>query len=312
MKASVITRYTSDVIQYLLVVICFPVVCFSLMALFSGCGNDSDQPTSTVKSGNTTTTGSSMKATSPVSQASAPSSSQTSPPSQGSELMSGDFPSSNNTQRQWPFLSMEDSQDTGIATNLTTKNFVVIFDSSGSMGETECGDGRAKLDVAKEAVTQWADTIPHDADLGLVAFYHDLWAELNLASAGEQKKLFADQINKVWASAGTPLTQAMERAYAQLTKAGKKQLGYGEYTIVVVTDGIANAQSALKFTVKKILTQSPVNIYTIGFCIGEDHSLNQPGRTTYRSADNPEALKEGLRQVLAESVSFDEKEFLDE
>ena len=101
----------------------------------------------------------------------------------------------------------------------------------------------------------------------------------------------------------------MIHAYKVFTEQGRRQLGYGEYTIVVVTDGYANSISRLKGVVDKILSKSPITIYSIGFCIGEEHSLNQPGRTIYKSADNPEQLQKGLQDVLAESETFDEDAF---
>jgi hypothetical protein len=58
-----------------------------------------------------------------------------------------------------------------------------------------------------------------------------------------------------------------------------------------------------------MLAESPVVLHTIGFCIGEAHALNQPGRTYYRAADDPGALRRGLDEVLAESPVFDLTEF---
>jgi hypothetical protein len=98
-------------------------------------------------------------------------------------------------------------------------------------------------------------------------------------------------------------------AYKAFTDQGRRQLGYGEYTIVVVTDGIANSIPRLQKVVDKLIADTPINIYSIGFCIGQEHSLNQPGRTLYKSADNPEQLQKGLQEVLAESESFDEDAF---
>ena len=99
----------------------------------------------------------------------------------------------------------------------------------------------------------------------------------------------------------------LHRAYSQ----ARKQLGYGEYTIVVVTDGIANDTRLLANRVRRILDVSPINIYTIGFCIGTDHSLNQAGRTTYKAANNPQELRQGLQEVLAEAEHFDITDFSD-
>ena len=81
-------------------------------------------------------------------------------------------------------------------------------------------------------------------------------------------------------------------------------MGYGEYHLVIVTDGEANDGEDPREAVDALLAKSPVVLHTIGFCIGETHSLNQKGRVFYQSADNPEELRKGLTDVLAEATSF--------
>jgi len=208
----------------------------------------------------------------------------------------------------WPFIK-DDEQAVELAENLTAKNYVLVFDGSGSMKEVDCSGGRPKIDVAREAVAEWSRTMDKDANLGLVAFNWKGWY-IEPLTAG-QRQSFIDRVTGVEAGGKTPLTKAVWQAYNSLTKQGRRQLGYGEYTVVVVTDGIANNQSLLATQVKSILAKSPVDIYTIGFCIGENHSLNQPGYTIYKAADNPAELKEKLKEVLAESDTFDDVSFDD-
>ncbi len=74
---------------------------------------------------------------------------------------------------------------------------------------------------------------------------------------------------------------------------------------MIVTDGEASSGEDPTKVVNELLKRSPVIMHTIGFCIGEDHSLNQPGRILYKSANNPGDLRKGLQNVLAESPSFD-------
>jgi hypothetical protein len=81
--------------------------------------------------------------------------------------------------------------------------------------------------------------------------------------------------------------------------------------LVVVTDGHASKGEDPTPAVNRILGESPVVVHTIGFCIGERHPLNQPGRTYYRSANNPRALQQGLETVLAESPDFSVTQFAD-
>ena len=251
------------------------VICCSLVALMSACSEEVQQQPLPPKNVDT------LKSKAPVPE--------------------------NKAADEWPYIKSEAGDEMAVSENLTAKNYVLLFDGSGSMGEVECGDGRQKISVAKEAVTEWAKRLPKDANLGLVAFYYNKWAALPLKPGSRDG--FMAEIQKVVAGGRTPLTEGILRAYKSITSEGKKQLGYGDYTIVVVTDGIANNSNALSIAIKKILDQSPVNIYTIGFCIGQQHSLNQPGKTVYKSADNPEELKRGLSEVMAESETFDESDF---
>ncbi|CAB5090367.1 hypothetical protein D3OALGA1CA_5843 [Olavius algarvensis associated proteobacterium Delta 3] len=210
------------------------------------------------------------------------------------------------TLASWPFLSEEQSLH-ALAGDLTARNFVLIFDGSGSMGESDCAGDSRKLEIAKQAVVAWSKSVPEDANLGFYSFNAKGITTLGLTTGNRQ--VFIDTVMGIRAGGGTPLSQALSYAFKTLTSQGKRQLGYGEYTIVVVTDGIAHSKQRLKSTVNKILGSSPVTIFSIGFCIGDDHSLNQPGRTIYRSADNPDQLKSGLQEVLAELEFFDEQEF---
>ncbi len=206
----------------------------------------------------------------------------------------------------WPFIT-DDQEAKSLAKNPVTQNYIVIFDGSGSMGDVKCSAGRKKIDVAKEAVTEWSKTLPEDANIGLVAFHNDGWIFGKLGETGRLD--FIKGIQSLRYGGKTPLSKAFDHAYRDITNQGQKQLGYGEYTIVVVTDGIANSPRQLFQTVETIQAATPITIYTIGFCIGDKHSLNQPGKTVYKAADNPETLRQGLKEVLAESVTFDDSEF---
>ncbi len=251
-----------------------------LTFMFTGCGEDS-QPVN--------------KSASPPS-ASAPAA-PASPPVQPSPATAGG---------KWPFVQSEAPAGL-LAENLMARNFFLIFDGSGSMRESECAGSRRKIDIAKEAVVAWSKSVPSTANLGLYAFYNE--GVLTLPITPGNRDEFMHTMDKIYAGGNTPLAKAMQYAYEALTDQGRRQLGYGEYTIVVVTDGIANSADDLRRVADQILAETPITIYSIGFCIGTHHSLNQPGRTIYKSADNPEQLAKGLREVLAESESFDEAEF---
>ena len=204
----------------------------------------------------------------------------------------------------WPY--MEESGDAGLADNLMAKNFVLIYDGSGSMGDVDCSGGLRKFEVARRAVSDWAMSLPADANLGLVSF-HQEWTVLDLAPG--QRETFAKTVDAIYPGGTTPLTTAFKQAFSMLTRQGQSQLGYGEYTIVVITDGAADKIPDLSGFVDAVLRETPIQVYTIGFCIGEHHTLNQPGRTIYKAANNPEELRQGLKEALAEAEDFDVSDF---
>ncbi len=205
----------------------------------------------------------------------------------------------------WP-PPVEEQQDNILpADQWTRKNYVMIFDGSGSMKEQRCSGDQIKSQVAKDAVAEWARSISEDAHLGLIAFDKSgLSVRLQLDEGGQQE--FVHKVQAVTPGSGTPLTESVKKAYEILTDQARKQLGYGEYHMVIVTDGAANKPKNLTRAVSAVLQRSPIIISTIGFCIADTHSLNQPGRTVYKAADNPTALRQGLQEVLAESESFDD------
>ena len=204
---------------------------------------------------------------------------------------------------RWPFVGEEKEVEL-LDSDLNRKNFVVIFDGSGSMGDKKCSGDKTKADVAKDAVSEWSKSVPEGANLGLIVFDQS-GLSVRLPLGINNRDQFRQKVQAVIPNYKTPLATSLDRAYQMLNVQGRRQLGYGEYSIVVVTDGVANDPAALGRGVLKITAGSPVMINTIGFCIATNHSLNQAGRTIYKGANDPAALKRGLEEVLAESETFD-------
>lgn len=195
-----------------------------------------------------------------------------------------------------------------ISPDLFAKNYYVVLDASGSMMEKGCSGNLPKIDAARNSLAEFARSIPADANLGLQVFDRDGVREWLALGVGNREK-FGAALKRVAANGGTPLHTSVRHAYGKLQEQGARQLGYGEYHLVVVTDGEASGSEDPTPAVTALLARSPVVLHTIGFCIGEYHSLNQPGRTLYRAADNPEQLRAGLADVLAEAPSFAVLEF---
>ena len=210
-------------------------------------------------------------------------------------------------ENTWPGLGRE-AESTPVADNLLASNYYVVLDASGSMKGVECSADQTKIEAARAALASFAQSLPADANLGLAVFEDQGLSELLPLAVGNRER-FAQVVAQVVAGSGTPLRSAIELAYDRLSKQGRRQLGYGEYHLVVVTDGQASQGQDPTAKVSAMLAESPVVLHTVGFCIGEDHSLNQLGRTYYRAADNPVALRKGLDDVLAEAPAFDVTEF---
>lgn len=195
-----------------------------------------------------------------------------------------------------------------LAADPLAQNYYVILDGSGSMGSYDCADGQRRIEAAKGALEQFARSVPESANLGLLAF-DALGVQERVSLGPRNREAFIRAARKIGADQGTPLESAIRLGYGALTRQARSQRGYGSYNLVVVTDGEASDGEDPSDIVAEILDESPVVIHTIGFCIGSDHSLNQQGRTLYRSATDPEELRAGLGEVLAEAPSFDVTNF---
>jgi len=205
---------------------------------------------------------------------------------------------------RWPTLQQEGPAP---AADLKAANYYLILDGSGSMRDKDCGGGRSKIEVAKEAVLQFAQRVPANANLGLFAFDANGPSERVPLAVGNRDR-YAEAVNAIKAYENTPLFTSIQTGYRQLTAQAQRQRGYGEYHLVVVTDGRSTDKDPMPM-VQQILRESPVLVETIGFCIREKHSLNQPGLTFYQSANDPESLRRSLEAVLAEAPDFNSAQF---
>jgi hypothetical protein len=208
----------------------------------------------------------------------------------------------------WPFMDGTNKPAAGNPDDYLKRNYFFVLDGSGSMAERKCSGDAPKMNVAKQALLGFIDRIPAGSNVGGLVF-----DEFGVRTLAELKPkgdaTWATLINGVRAGGGTPLATAVTAGYQALTMRAAAQLGYGEYHLVVVTDGEANQGEDPRAIVDVITRKSPIVVHTIGFCIGQNHSLNQPGKTVYRAADNPEDLERGLAEVLAEAPSFDAQSF---
>lgn len=200
---------------------------------------------------------------------------------------------------EWNWLANVESMGV-IEETIYTKNYYFVLDGSGSM-DASCGsENGLKIDVAKNAISQFVQSIPQEANIGLLAFDSNGTDERVPLGVGNRNE-FNQELQAVNANSGTPLRTAITRAYNNIQLQAATQAGHGEYNIIVVTDGEASGGEDPSRIVEKIAQNSPVNLYTIGFCIGSGHSLNNEDYVHYYTANNAATIISGLQEVLAES-----------
>jgi Mg-chelatase subunit ChlD len=181
------------------------------------------------------------------------------------------------------------------------RNFYFIFDGSGSMRE-ECA-GQVKIRGAKEAVRRFLTRIPDNANLGLFVFDAQGTREVVTLGAGNRDE-FMQAIDNVQSGGMTPLAEAIRFVSDRLVAQYKRQLGYGEFRLIAVTDGLAkDIPEAARYAARY-----GIPIYAIGLCMEGDHPLRAYA-LSYREANNYADLEKALEETLAELPSYDATEF---
>lgn len=214
----------------------------------------------------------------------------------------------NAARDNWPPIAQGEHSSLPIA-EAGTVNYYVVLDGSGSMNESECGGGSRKIKAAVAALEQFFQQLPKTANVGLAVFDGAGLSE-RVPLARDNRNDISAALRRVKANGGTPLRSAIALGYGKLLQQGERQLGYGDYHLVVVTDGKPEPETENPASeVQSLLADTPVVLHTIGFCIGTDHVLNQPGRSYYVAANSPEQLQQGLGDVLAEAPKFDASHF---
>ena len=200
----------------------------------------------------------------------------------------------------WPDLG---EGSTSYTEDITSNNYYLIIDGSGSMNESGCSNGQKKMDVAKTALANFISELPAAANFGIYVFDINGIGE-RLPLGNHDKTIAIKSLNKIEAGGGTPLSASVEWGIEALTNKARSQFGYGEYHLVIVTDGQASRGYDPVDQVDILLTETAIVLHTIGFCIDDRHALNRPGYTIYKAANDPQALSSGLKSVLAESPDF--------
>jgi len=212
-----------------------------------------------------------------------------------------DIPLLEEVEQAPPQITILFDESEGVAS--TASNFYFVFDMSGSMEET-CS-GKRKIDGAKEAVNRFMNNVPDDINLGLMVLgtrsgpgYEEV---LPLGPGNKEK--FLDIINGLQPAGKTPLGETILASVEMIVEQYKKQLGYGTYRIIIITDGEETGID-LKDPCAYLGQHGFIGLYSIGLCMKQSHTLKKYS-LSYRDANNYEELEQALVEATAESDVFD-------
>ena len=175
-------------------------------------------------------------------------------------------------------------------------NVVIVLDASGSMSG-EMG-GIDKMTAAKRAIEAVLRTVPETTQVGLLVFSSRRDADWVYPLGPRDDARLTAALAQVQPDGGTPLGAYIKKGADRLLEERDRQLGYGTYRLLVVTDGEASDMDLTRRYPPEVMARGII-VDVIGVKMKGDHSLATQVHS-YRRADEPEALEEAIAEVLAE------------
>lgn len=186
-------------------------------------------------------------------------------------------------------------------TDLHTENIIVILDASGSMKDNFRADQtKSKMDAAKEALREVLAQVPKNTHIGLLVFSgSNVLKDWVYPLGPKDTERLMDAINLPQPAGGTPLGKYMRIGANRLLEQREKQYNYGNYRLLIVTDGEAQDEDKVAQYTPEILDRQ-IRVDVIGVDMQTDHLLANDV-DSYRRADNPGELVAAVSQILAET-----------
>lgn len=189
---------------------------------------------------------------------------------------------------------------------------VVVFDTSGSMGEHMRTAGKSRMTVAQDALCETLTKAPASTKIGVLTFEGWIYDLITV----DKPKLEA-AIRGTRPGGGTPLYKYMKDGADRLLQERAEQLNVGSYKLLVVTDGQAQddnlnhdgqwRDNTFKPGYLKDIINRGIVVDAIGLDMGEDHKLKNQINGFYMKGEDPASLKQGLNKAVAE-VGFGGKD----
>jgi hypothetical protein len=191
----------------------------------------------------------------------------------------------------------------------TSRNFYFIFDVSGSMDDMCAGE--RKIDGAKKAINEFIKKVPDNVNIGLLFLgvnKPESEIEEVVPLGQKNKSKFIEAIQKAQPQSRTPLGKATFFVMDKLIAQYKQQLGYGEYRMIVITDGLATDEAEYYKSMSELKRYPFIALYGVGLCIKENHVL-KANSIKYTDAHDYDELGKALEETIAELENFDPKDF---
>ncbi|WP_313770610.1 VWA domain-containing protein [Bacillus sp. S/N-304-OC-R1] len=187
----------------------------------------------------------------------------------------------------------------------STEKTIILLDASSSMLLTT--EGKVKMDIAKEAVKSFAQTIGQTSEVSLVVYGHkgsESAADKEISCKGIEeiypmgkysKEQFHGAVDSFESKGWTPLAGAIEKA-AEMSSSYD-----GVTTIYIVSDGAETCDGDPVQASKDLVQQNSGNkVNIIGFDVDSKtenqlKAVAEAGNGEYFRADNPEELKNTIQ-----------------
>ncbi|MEO0391731.1 MAG: vWA domain-containing protein, partial [Pseudomonadota bacterium] len=152
--------------------------------------------------------------------------------------------------------------------NRVRRNYVLAIDASGSMADNDnCApNNQAKFGVVRPAVEEFLRSLQPEDYLALMSFQSDNAQVLVPLGPVNPAQIF-EAMASIVPNGGTPIGTTLLGAKQMLEQQAQRQAGYGEYTIVMVTDGAASDPERMTYALEQITLNTPIVIQTVGFCL---------------------------------------------
>lgn len=182
---------------------------------------------------------------------------------------------------------------------------VIVFDTSGSMGDIMRGAGKSRMVVAQDALIDVLSKVPDSTQVGVLTFNGWIYD----ISKVDRPKL-ATAIRNCKPGGGTPLYRHIKNGATRLLVERQKQNNLGYYKLLVVTDGEASdsdlnkdgifKDGTVKLSIMNDIIGRGVIVDTIGLDMKGDHTLSKEINGTYMKGDDPASLQKSLNKAVAE------------